>query len=224
MLPAGVTLVTGAPRRAAAAPAFGPDVYNSVLVISDTGEIRDSYDKVHLVPFGEYLPFADILEPWGMRQLITLPGGFATGLQRRTLTAGNAPPFSPLICYEAIFPGEVTEEGVRPGWLLNVTNDAWFGNTTGPHQHLQQAIVRAVEEGLPLVRAANTGISAIVDAYGRVRSRLNLGEVGVIDGALPEALPATLYARYGDLIPAIVLGLIAAVAALGRFAANRRYN
>lgn len=224
MLPSGVTLVTGAPRRAAVAPLTGPDVYNSVLVISDTGEIRDSYDKVHLVPFGEYLPLADILEPWGIRQLITLPGGFATGLQRRTLTAGNAPPFSPLICYEAIFPGAVTEEGVRPAWLLNVTNDAWYGNTPGPHQHLQQAIVRAVEEGVPLVRAANTGISVIVDAYGRVQARLDLGEVGVIDGALPQALPETLYARYGDLIPAILLGIVLVIAVVGRFGSGRQYN
>ncbi len=224
MLPAGVTLVTGAPRRDPAPILNGPDVFNSVLVISDTGEIRDSYDKVHLVPFGEYLPFADTLESWGIRQLITLPGGFATGLQRRTLTAGDAPPFSPLICYEVIFPHAVTEEGVRPAWLLNVTNDAWYGNTPGPHQHLQEAILRSVEEGLPLVRAANTGISVIVDAYGRVQARLDVGEIGVIDGDLPHALPETVYARYGDIIPAILLVLVSGIALVGRYIFGRQYN
>lgn len=217
----GVSLVTGALRR----PSQASDgVTNSVLVISDTGEIRDSYDKVHLVPFGEYLPFAETLEGWGIRQLITLPGGFISGLERRTLVAGNAPPFAPFVCYEAIFPGEVTEEGVRPDWLLNVTNDAWYGDTPGPRQHFQQSVLRSVEEGLPLVRAANTGISAIVDPYGRVISRLDVGETGVIDGDLPQALPRTLYARYGDTIPGILVILLTMAAVSGYFLSARRYN
>lgn len=221
MIAPGASLITGALRRPSQ---NSPGVANSVLVISDTGEIQDSYDKVHLVPFGEYLPFADTLEAWGLRQLISLPGGFISGLERRTLTAGDAPPFSPFICYEAIFPGEVTEAGVRPGWLLNVTNDAWYGDTPGPRQHFQQSVLRSVEEGLPLVRAANTGISAIVDPFGRVVARLDVGEIGVIDGDLPQALPATFYSRYGDIIPAILAVLLAVAVAIGRFLSRDRYN
>ena len=217
----GVSLITGAMRRPSQSSS---GITNSVLVISDTGEIQDSYDKVHLVPFGEYLPFADTLEGWGIRQLISLPGGFISGLERRTLTAGDAPPFAPFICYEAIFPGHVTEPGVRPGWLLNVTNDAWYGDTPGPRQHFQQAVLRSVEEGLPLVRAANTGISAIVDPYGRVVSRLDIGETGVIDGDLPQALLATVYSRNGDAIPAILAVLLAIAAATGRVLSGNRYN
>lgn len=221
MLPPGTTLITGAPRRRSNGSG---EVTNSVLVITDNGEISDSYDKVHLVPFGEYLPFKETLQRWGIRQLIALPGGFAAGLERRSLIAGDAPPFSPLICYEIIFAGEVTEDGVRPGWLLNVTNDAWFGATPGPRQHFQQAILRAVEEGLPLIRAANTGISAMVDPYGRVTARLDLNQVGVIDGNLSQALPMTLYARYGDRIPGILLLLVGGIALAGRRSIIRRYN
>ena len=220
MLADGTTLITGAPRRD---PDGSGDVMNSILVIDDGGAIVDSYDKVHLVPFGEYLPFAEVLERWGIRQLIAMPGGFAAGIERRHLVAGAAPAFSPLICYEAIFALEVTS-AERPGWLLNVTNDAWYGNTPGPRQHFRQAVLRAVEEGLPLIRAANTGVSAIVDPYGRVGARLMIGEIGVIDGDLPRALPATLYSRAGDLIPAFLALLVFSVAMFGRWWNSRRYN
>ena len=125
------------------------------------------------------LPFRRLLERLGIRQITDCPGGFSAGPRRRTLTLPGAPPFAPLICYEIIFPGAVTEPGNRPGWLLNLTNDAWFGDTPGPYQHFLQARVRAVEEGLPLVRAANSGISAIVDAYGRVLEGLGVGQSGV---------------------------------------------
>lgn len=223
MLPAGTTLITGAKRLVAAADG-SLDVTNSVVTISDTGEITDSYDKVHLVPFGEYLPFAETLEAWGIRQLITLPGGFAAGLERRNLTVDGAPPFAPSICYEAIFASAVTLDGDRPGWLLNVTNDAWFGATPGPRQHFQQATLRAVEEGLPLIRAANTGISAIVDPYGRVVSMLDIDEIGVIDGDLPQALAPTLYSRYGDVIPGIFAILLGLAGLVGKYRARHRYN
>ncbi|MGH7185695.1 MAG: apolipoprotein N-acyltransferase, partial [Pseudomonadota bacterium] len=122
---------------------------------------------------------------------------------------------SPLICYEVIFPGRVTESGRRPAWLLNLTNDAWFGLSTGPHQHFASARLRAVEEGLPMVRVANTGISGIVDPYGRVLAKLELGREGVIDAALPRRLPPTPYARFGDVIAgALLLLALAAVLAL----------
>ena len=122
----------------------------------------------------------------------------------------RVPPFAPLICYEAIFPRAIVQGGERPAFLANVTNDGWFGNTTGPRQHLHQARVRAVEEGLPLLRAANNGITAVIDAHGRVLDRLDLDAVGVIDARLPEALPPTVYGRFGDI--GFVLMLMAGLA------------
>lgn len=199
LLPPGTTLVTGA-ARAERAPGEPPLVFNSVYVVADGGEIRASYDKVHLVPFGEYLPFRAVLDALGLRQLIALPGGFSPGQQLRTLEAPPAPPFGPLICYEVVFPGAVVATDSRPAWLLNLTNDGWYGHTPGPYQHYLQARVRAVEEGLPLVRAANTGISAIVDAHGREIVSLGLDRTGSIDGPLPVALAPTPYAAYGDWI------------------------
>ena len=146
----------------------GLRAYNSVYVIDHTGTILSSYDKLHLVPFGEYLPFQDFLERLGLVQLTKVQGGFLAGERRRKIAVPGAPPMLPLICYEVIFPGEAVPNGERPGWLLNLTNDAWFGISFGPYQHFQQARVRAIEEGLPLVRAANSGISAVIDPLGRI--------------------------------------------------------
>ncbi|HSG94336.1 MAG TPA: apolipoprotein N-acyltransferase, partial [Afifellaceae bacterium] len=154
MLPDGASLVTGAARVEAVSGSRASDssrrVFNSVYVINDRGEIDDAYDKVHLVPFGEYLPFQKTLESFGLQQLTKLPGGFSAGPRRRALALPAAPAFSPLICYEIIFPGEVVPDDPRPGFMLNVTNDSWYGRTPGPYQHLHQARVRSVEEGLPL--------------------------------------------------------------------------
>ena len=125
-------------------------------------------------------------------------GGFGAGTGSRLLTIPGAPPARPLICYEIIFPDEVMDKSQRPGWLLNVTNDAWFGGSAGPYQHFHQAQLRAVEQGLPVVRAANTGISAIIDPYGRVLGELGLKEEGVVDGLLPEALPTTRNSYCGN--------------------------
>ena len=184
--------------------------YNSVYVIDHAGSILSIYDKVHLVPFGEYLPFQNLLERIGLMQLTKIQGGFIPGDRRRALSVPRAPNFLPLICYEIIFPGEAVPRGERPGWLLNLTNDGWFGLSAGPYQHFQQARMRAIEEGLPLVRAANTGISAVIDPLGRVVASLPLATEGVLDSALPGALPPTTYARFGDG-PA---GLIVAIAGL----------
>ena len=155
---------------------------------------------MHLVPFGEYLPAQWLLEKIGLRQLTKVQGGFLSGDRRRLMTLPGAPPAVPLICYEIIFSGQVTPPGERPGWLLNVTNDGWFGNSTGPYQHFQQARVRAIEEGLPLVRAANTGISAVVDPLGRVIKSLPLGTEGVLDAALPARLDRTVFGRLGETV------------------------
>lgn len=199
----GTFLVTGAARMSEQAPSAATGrtrvrYFNSVQVIGSGGVILDSYDKVHLVPFGEYLPMGALLERLGLQSFVHIPGGFDAGLQRRLLTVPGLPPVAPLVCYEAIFPGEVMPtdgSNTRPGVLLNVTNDGWFGLTPGPYQHLAQARLRSIEEGLPLVRAANTGISAIVDPYGRILEQLQLGREGVLDGQLPEAIGRTLFAR-----------------------------
>jgi apolipoprotein N-acyltransferase len=159
------------------------------------------------VPFGEYLPFQAALEKLGLMQLTKLPGGFLSGDRNRSYALPGAPRFLPLICYEIIFPGAAVPSGERPGWLLNVTNDAWFGISTGPYQHFQQARIRAVEEGLPLVRAANNGISAIVDPLGRIIRQLPLGTEGVLDGPLPRPVASTTYARFGDSIIAMMLAM-----------------
>jgi apolipoprotein N-acyltransferase len=225
LLPEGTTLITGAARaEPSASRDIPPRVFNSIYVIDDAGEILDAYDKVHLVPFGEYLPFRPFFESLGIRQLIALPGGFSSGSRRRTMTAPPLPAFGPLICYEIIFSGEVTDPASRPRWLLNLTNDTWFGDTPGPYQHLAQARVRAVEEGLPLVRAANSGISAIVDPYGRVRASLGLGASGIVDGVLPAPLGPTIQASLGDfgflLLIAIAVAAIVANRLTVKFTRN----
>jgi apolipoprotein N-acyltransferase len=198
-LPEGTSLLAGSVRLVELRDAQGhllpQRVYNSLLVIDDKGQLLGHYDKMHLVPFGEYLPFQDLLERLGVMQLIGVRGGFTAGTGPRLVEIPGAPVASPLICYEIIFPDDVTDLNTRPGWLLNLTNDAWFGTSAGPRQHFDQARTRAVEQGLPVVRAANTGISAIIDPYGRVVAELGLGEEGVIDGKLPRALPPTLFAR-----------------------------
>ena len=199
LLPQGTVLITGAVR--APEPIAGAAIaraYNSVYVIDHDGSMLSVYDKVHLVPFGEYLPFQSFLEQLGLMQLTKVQGGFIPGDRRRAIEVPRAPRFLPLICYEIIFPGEAVPRGERPGWLLNLTNDGWFGISTGPYQHFQQARVRAIEEGLPLVRAANTGISAVVDPLGRIIKSLPLGAEGVLDSPLPPPVGRTLYVRAGD--------------------------
>jgi apolipoprotein N-acyltransferase len=168
------------------------------------------YDKFHLVPFGEYQP------DWLPLPVQIVPGGgFAKGSGPVTMDVPGVPPVGPLICYEAIFPGAVVDPSHRPGWLVNVTNDAWFGNSSGPRQHLAAARARAVEEGLPLMRAANTGISAGFDAFGHELGRLGMNVAGTLELRLPGALPQTVFARFGLAVPgalaavSLLLGLLA---------------
>jgi apolipoprotein N-acyltransferase len=206
LLPKGTVLITGSVR----APDLPPGAritraYNSIYVIDHDGSVLSVYDKLHLVPFGEYLPFQDWMEKLGFEQLTKVQGGFIPGTRRHTLAMPNAPRVLPLICYEAIFPGDVAASDDRPGWIVNLTNDGWFGISTGPYQHLQQARLLAIEEGLPLVRAANTGISAVIDPMGRIVARLGLGVEGVLDSGLPAAIAPTIYARSGDIPAAIMI-------------------
>jgi apolipoprotein N-acyltransferase len=205
MLPDNAFLLTGALRREGAGSGDGADhpfrAYNSLMVFDGTGALDTVYDKTHLVPFGEYLPWQSTLEAMGFEQLTRLRGGFSVGvIPRPVLTVPKLPLVGGLICYEAIFPGVGAQSTSRPGLLVNVTNDGWFGDTTGPRQHFHQARVRAVEEGLPLLRAANNGLSGVVDSSGRVIVLLGLNEKGSIDASLPVARSSSPYAVLGDVI------------------------
>jgi apolipoprotein N-acyltransferase len=202
-------LLAGAPRRS---PPDGPlRIWNSLLAIAPSGKVAKSYDKYHLVPFGEYLPLRGLLSRFGLDKLAAGAVDYSAGDGAALWRLPGLPALQPLICYEVIFPHEVGRP--RPQWLLNVTNDAWFGNGAGPVQHLDHARARAVELGLPLVRVANTGISAVIDPWGRVLRRLDLGVSGIIDAALPRALETpTPYARvreYWLALPALLLVILA---------------
>jgi apolipoprotein N-acyltransferase len=209
LLGADTTLITGAARvemKAGRDPAY----YNAIEIVDHDGLSRERYDKQHLVPFGEYTPFDAFLEKIGVTQFVQAPGGFTPGAGRRVLHAPGLPAAMPLICYEAIFPiefGDAFSGAPRPGWLLNVTDDAWFGVTPGPYQHYAQARLRAIELGLPLVRVANSGVSAVVDGFGREIAATPLGVEDVLDADLPEALPPTWQSRFGSLTPGAI-GLV----------------
>jgi apolipoprotein N-acyltransferase len=219
LLPEQTLLLTGAIRLADPNNPTESGVYNSIYVIDHAGSIRTVYDKVHLVPFGEYLPFGDVLERIGLQTLTEQRGGFLAGDRHRLVAMPGAPSVLPLICYEIIFPGELASVDERPGWIVNVTNDGWFGTSSGPYQHLQQSRITAIEEGVPVARAANSGISAVIDPVGRMVASLPLGSEGVLDAPLPRPIAAPVYARLGDA-PAAVLIAIALLAVLrGRFRA-----
>ena len=208
LLPDGTILITGAIRPPDQPPGLTiTRAYNSIYAIDHEGTILSVYDKLHLVPGGEYLPFQSAMEKLGLVQLTKVSGGFIPGTIRRTMSLPNAPRVLPLICYEAIFPGDIVPGGDRPGWIVNLTNDGWFGISTGPYQHLQQTRVRAIEEGLPIVRTANTGISAVIDSMGRIVARLDLGVEGVLDSGLPAASDPTPYVRFRDIPVAILVVL-----------------
>lgn len=216
----GQTLLMGA-NRADYGPDGKPRYFNSLVALRREGgglRVTGVYDKYRLVPFGEYLPLGELSTKVGFRSLVHMPEDFTAGPAPRPMAPWGMPALQPLICYEALFPGftraAIKREGIRPAWILNVSNDAWFGVTSGPLQHLNLASYRAIEEGLPIVRSTPTGVSAVIDAYGRIEggARLELGQLGVIDAALPPPLRPTIYSRLGDLPFAI---LLLASAALG---------
>ncbi len=211
----GATLITGAARRedGGSGP---PRYFNSIAIVGSDGLSPERYDKQHLVPFGEYVPFESMLEKARITQFVDIPGGFAPGAGPRALKIPGLPDAMPLVCYEAIFPIEVgglVSGAERPRWLLNVTDDAWFGETPGPYQHFAQARLRAIELGAPLVRDANSGISAVLDGFGREIVAAPLGAEGVLDAELPEALPPTWQSRLGSAGAALI-GLAFLAAAL----------
>ncbi|AUH62963.1 apolipoprotein N-acyltransferase [Paracoccus zhejiangensis] len=189
----------------------GSRYYNSLVTLDRAGAVTGLYDKFHLVPFGEYIPWGDQLAEVGISAFAAQQGnGYSPGPGPMVMAAGELPPFQPLICYEAIFPQHLRGLPERPGWLLQITNDSWFGQFSGPYQHLAQARLRAVQSGLPLIRVANTGVSAVIDARGGLRQTLGLGEMGVIDAPLPGDLPETIWMRWGDgPVVALMLALLA---------------
>jgi apolipoprotein N-acyltransferase len=192
-------------------------IFTSLLALDQRGQIVDTYDKTHLVPFGEYVPFKHYLP---IAKLSPGERDYSPGSGLKLMKLPGIPNFTPLICFEAIFPGHVTppHEAGRPEWLLNQTNDAWYGRSTGPYQHLQIVRVRAIEEALPLVRSANNGISADIDPHGRILHHLELDDIGFLDFDLPKAAAPTPYSRFGEVFYFLMLLLVTGWALL----VNRR--
>lgn len=206
----GQTLITGAIRREKGATPESDRFFTSILEINEAGRVEEVYDKWRLVPGGEFLPLAWALEPLGFRKVVNLPESFTAGSGPQSFDLDKAGRAGLLICYEAIFPDRLLENERRPQWLINVTNDGWFGRSVGPYQHLAQARMRAVEQNLPIVRAANTGISAIIDGAGRYVVRSELGVETALTGPLPQAGAKTLFGILG-LLPALLVCLGASV-------------
>lgn len=227
----GQTLLAGLSRGEADPSAEdGARYHNSLFALHDEGgaglRVAAVYDKHRLVPFGEYLPLGRIMSAIGVRSLVHVPADFTAGPRPAPIALPNAPDVQPLICYESLYPGFTPGGADRPGWIANVSNDAWFGKTSGPLQHLNLASYRAIETGLPVARATPTGVSALIDPWGRVveGKRLDLGESGVVDARLPAALQVTLYARAGDTLFLVLLlaALTPLAMRVGRETLNRR--
>lgn len=201
MLPPDTTLLTGAPR-APVADELARDVenpgYNSILAINTDGEIVGSYDKSHLVPFGEYLPLSDFWKLFGLRQFVPGTNGWAPGEGRRLQQIAGTPAFLALVCYEAVFPNDIGDVS-KAEFILNITNDAWFDGSIGPSQHAHHARIRSVETGLPMLRASNTGTTIVTDPLGRIVARLAEREVSAVDVVPHHRLAGqTLYTTLGD--------------------------
>lgn len=191
----------------------GSRYYNALIAYDKKADIRAVYAKTHLVPFGEFIPFQE----WIPLKPVVQFQGFERGNGPTTYNVGTAPAFSPLICYEVIFSGHATDRKARPDMITVVTNDGWYGDSAGPYQHFFQVRIRAIEEGLPAVRSANTGISGIIDPYGRVVAKSELFEETALDASLPLPLPPTLFAYAGNgLWLAVLISIILAAAARSR--------
>ena len=225
MLQDGQTLIAGAVRQEGQRNS-GDDVryYNSMLVIGADGMLISASDKNHLVPFGEYLPMEDLLRSFGVTEIVNTPGGFSAGSKRKNIVLPDGKKLNPLICYEGIFPREVIASGGRADAMINITNDAWYGNTPGPYQHFRMVQLRAVEQGLPLMRAANSGISASIDSYGRIVDALKLNAAATIDTYLPGALQPTPYVLYGGISFSFILLALLAIAGLTILRARSRIS
>ncbi|MET0747797.1 MAG: apolipoprotein N-acyltransferase [Rhizobium sp.] len=217
-------LITGAVRAEDMGPGMPPRYYNSMYVIDGRGQIIGAADKVHLVPFGEYVPFENILQYFGISNIVEMPGGFSAAAHRALLTLPSSIRLYPLLCYEIIFPNEMTPDIARADAIVNVTNDAWFGDTPGPYQHFQQARVRAVEYGLPLIRSANSGISALVDSHGRLISGIDLNQQGYVDATLGSVTQPYIDEKFRSLCFWLVLGAMGLIASISRLGFIRGLN
>ncbi|WP_246423283.1 apolipoprotein N-acyltransferase [Sulfitobacter undariae] len=212
----GVPVVLGAQRR------DGLRYFNALALLGSQGQVLQTYDKHHLVPFGEYMPLGDLAARFGIYGMASQNGaGFTAGPGAQLMDLGPVGRALPLICYEAVFPDDVNAAPTRPDFIIHATNDAWFGPFAGPQQHLAQARMRAIEQGLPVARAANTGISAMIDPYGRVLDRIGMGQAGYLDAALPLPLAPTLYSRTGDVPAVVLLVLLLGALALRNFGVTR---
>jgi len=209
----GVPVVVGLQRY------DGRRLYNSLALVEAGGTVAAVYDKHHLVPFGEYVPYGDWLGKIGIHGLAANEGqGYSPGPGAQVIDMGDLGRALPLICYEGVFPQDVHAAPERPDFMLLITNDAWFGRVSGPYQHLAQARLRSAEQGLPMIRVANTGVSAMIDATGQITARIPMGRSGWRDAPLPPPLPPTIYARTGDLAMLVLLILLLGLSRLG----NRR--
>ena len=202
-------LLTGAVRRSA--PSNSADYFTSVLMIDGNAKVLGHYDKSHLVPGGEFLPLAWLLEPLGFRQIVSMPESFRAGSGPESLAIPGAGLVGLQVCYEAIFPSEAVDALKRPNWLVNVTNDGWFGNSTGPRQHFSQLRLRAIEQGLAIARSANSGISTVFDPYGRSLLQSEMSIMGVFDAPLPQSIGAGPYASYGDRLLFLMIAVFSLV-------------
>lgn len=219
----GQTLLAGAVRLEGDTPNDPlARFYNSVVAVNSAGVLYDAVDKVHLVPLGEFVPFADFLSRLGITKLVELPGGFSAGGKRHAIEVAPGIRAVPYICYEVIFPGLAAAESADAQIIVNVTNDAWFGYSPGPYQHLRQAQVRAVEAGKPLLRVANNGISAAIDPYGRILDALELDGIGVMDVSVPLASADRWISARPELFGWLAVALLAAIALLGRVFGSRQ--
>lgn len=213
----GVPVVLGVQRY------VGQRTYNSALYLDEGGTIRAIYDKHNLVPFGEYMPFGEVMARFGIHGMAaSRGGGFSAGPGARLMDLGPLGRALPLICYEAVFPQFIASAPARPDFLMQLTNDAWFGAFSGPYQHLAQARLRAIEQGLPMVRVANTGVSAMIDPLGRITAQLPLNAQGWLDAVLPEALAPTPFARVGEGPVLIFVAFLLFSLILRQFRAARR--
>jgi len=213
IVPKGGYVITGA-LRTEPPPAPIANFWNSIEAVNAGGDIVAHYDKAHLVPFGEYVPFRKLLP---IDKITPGTTDLSAGPGPQTIALPGLPPFAPLVCYEAIFPGAIIDEDNRPAWILNVTNDAWYGRSSGPYQHFAIARTRAVEEDLPLIRVANNGISGVIDPVGRVLAHTDLDAIGYVDSVLPAAGSRTPYARVGNwmLLGLLLLGAVPVALRLG---------
>ncbi len=213
--PENGAVITGTLRAEYTESGVMKDMWNSLAVITSKGKLYSYYDKSHLVPFGEYVPFRSILP---LEKITKGSIDFAEGDGPKTISAPGFPSFSGLVCYEVIFPGKVKDKSNLPSVLINVTNDAWYGNTAGPYQHFQMTRTRAVEEGIPLIRVANNGISGVIDGYGRVIKKTSLSTTAILDSELPAKISTpTPYSRHGNLIVIFLIGILLVISCLYHF-------